>query len=271
VQEGQPQAGVEERQDTMTASDQAQDAEAIVADAQRAGGEDRPPYRPGDHLMTLDRGRGGRGAYMMVEDRVLWFRSDHPQGSISQELIRLDLENGFALFKTVAETGDGGRGDGYGSETRADFADFIEKAASKSCGRALAALGYGTKGALAEGEMADTPAPLPHLGSRGGNRDADRGPGGRGQAPDNQTQTRTISAGNGWGRANQPQVADQGSQRATERQVKFIFALAREAGLDETALAEWSQELFQQEVDQLNRRDASALIEAIQRRRQDLN
>lgn len=65
-------------------------------------------------------------------------------------------------------------------------------------------------------------------------------------------------------------AGDPGLQRATERQVKFIYAIAREAGLDEQELAAWSQELYAQDVDQLNRRDASTLIEALQRRRNEV-
>lgn len=61
-----------------------------------------------------------------------------------------------------------------------------------------------------------------------------------------------------------------GGQKATERQVKFIYAIAREAGLDEQELQNWSQELYNQEVEELNRRDASVLIEALQRRRNEV-
>lgn len=64
--------------------------------------------------------------------------------------------------------------------------------------------------------------------------------------------------------------ADQGLERATERQVKFIHGIAREAGLDEQELADWCQELYQQDVEHLNRRDASTLIEALQRRRNEV-
>lgn len=63
---------------------------------------------------------------------------------------------------------------------------------------------------------------------------------------------------------------DPANQRATERQVKFIFAVAREAGLDEQELTTWSQELYGNEVSMLNRRDASTLIEALQRRRNEV-
>jgi hypothetical protein len=53
--------------------------------------------------------------------------------------------------------------------------------------------------------------------------------------------------------------------------VKFIYAIAREAGLDEQELATWAHELYGKEVDQLSRRDASALIEALQRRRGEVS
>jgi hypothetical protein len=63
--------------------------------------------------------------------------------------------------------------------------------------------------------------------------------------------------------------ADMGSQRATERQMRFIYAIGREAGMDEDAVNDWSLELYAREVDQLNRRDASTLIDALQRRRNE--
>ncbi len=59
-------------------------------------------------------------------------------------------------------------------------------------------------------------------------------------------------------------------QRATERQVKFIFAIARECGLDEEQVENTSLELYAQEVNTLNRRDASTLIEYFQRRRNEV-
>ena len=63
--------------------------------------------------------------------------------------------------------------------------------------------------------------------------------------------------------------ADPSLQRATERQVKFIFAVGREAGMDVDAVQNWSMELYTQEVEELNRRDASTLIEALQRKRNE--
>lgn len=67
-----------------------------------------------------------------------------------------------------------------------------------------------------------------------------------------------------------PRADDQGSQRATERQVKFIWAIGAEAGLPEAEIEAWSQQLYRGDVDQLNRRDAATFIEALQRRRNEV-
>ena len=57
-------------------------------------------------------------------------------------------ENNIAVFRAEVVLPSGGRASGYGSESKADFADYIEKAETKAIGRALAALGYGTQFAL---------------------------------------------------------------------------------------------------------------------------
>lgn len=57
---------------------------------------------------------------------------------------------------------------------------------------------------------------------------------------------------------------------ATEKQTKFARAIAREAGIDEHELETWTQELYGRSVDDLNRRDMSTLIEALQRRRNEV-
>jgi hypothetical protein len=153
---------------------------------------------------------------------------------------------------------DGGSATGWGSESAGDFRDFLEKAETKAIGRALAALGYGTQfchdhefgvgetPVVNVGQMRIVDTPVDLAASRG-----------RRQAP--AAQVASVAA-----------AGDPANQRATERQVKFIFAIAREAGLDEQELTTWSQELYGQEVGQLNRRDASTLIEALQRRRNEV-
>lgn len=64
--------------------------------------------------------------------------------------------------------------------------------------------------------------------------------------------------------------ADPSVALSTERQQKFIRAVAREAGLDEQKLEQWASELFGLSVAELNRRDASDLIKTLQRRRNEV-
>jgi hypothetical protein len=110
--------------------------------------------------------RGKSSPYLTVKQRVLWFRADHPEGSIETELVEHEA-GAYALIKctvsflipnpdepaffTVTCTG-------YGSETRADFGDYLEKAETKAVGRALAHAGYGTE-ALDEGVPVDAAPP----------------------------------------------------------------------------------------------------------------
>ena len=147
------------------------------------------------------------------------------------------MSNETAVFRATVEIPDGGSATGWGSEEASDFGDYIEKAETKALGRALAALGYGTQfcpdfefGA-ADNRVVDSPIDL------------------------NRTRSRR-------GKSNPEQMP------ATERQVKFLFAIAREVGLSDDELNEESQEMFGQAVDKLRRRDASTLIERLQQRRE---
>lgn len=54
---------------------------------------------------------------------------------------------------------------------------------------------------------------------------------------------------------------------ATERQVKFIFGIGKEAKLDQAAVDTLSRGLFGGAVNELNRRDATLLIEEVRRQR----
>lgn len=84
--------------------------------------------------------RGGQTPYMDVGDRIAWLRAEHPDAHIVTEAI--ELNDGAAIFKATVAIPGGGSSAGYGSETAADFGDFIEKAETKALGRALLALGY---------------------------------------------------------------------------------------------------------------------------------
>ncbi len=213
--------------------------------SERTGQPTVEQFEPAKYLMNLN----GRGEYLEVKWRLLWLRTEHPDAIIETELVR--FEDRDAIFKARVSIPNGGTATGWGSESAGDFRDFLEKAETKAIGRALAALGYGTQFCQDHEFGGDQ-----IIGENGQMRIVD--------APVD------LNAGRSRRQASQSATADQGNQRATERQVKFIFAIAREAGLDEQELNTWSQELYSQDVDQLNRRDASTLIEALQRRRNEV-
>jgi hypothetical protein len=127
-------------------------------------------YKPQEHFRSL-KGQ----MYLEVKHRVTWFRDEHSDGYIKTELVEHDPQAGRAMFKAEAgwvTTVEKGAHDapersfltvyatGYGSETKTDFGDYVEKAETKAVGRALAFLGYGTAQAMdldEGGSVADSP------------------------------------------------------------------------------------------------------------------
>ena len=112
-------------------------------------------FNPNDHMENL-KGKD----YLRVCWRLVWFREDHPDWGINAECVEQD-EN-HAIFKaTIFDENGIQKSAGHGSETKKDFADYLEKAETKAVGRALAMLGYGTQFAgveLDEGErIVDSP------------------------------------------------------------------------------------------------------------------
>ena len=115
-------------------------------------------FNPAEHLMDL---KGKQ--YLQVMWRIRWFRDEHPDYAINAELLSFDAENQHAVFKaTISDNNGFPLSTGHGSESAKDFRDFIEKAETKSLGRALAMLGYGTQFApdIDEGDrIVDSPVP----------------------------------------------------------------------------------------------------------------
>lgn len=125
-------------------------------------------FNPNDHVMQLKSKQGAQD-YLPVQWRLVWFRQDHPQGTIETEIVHLDLDKeteeetyvwsnekrrsekviktakGMAIFRATVRDGKGGIATGTKMEKAASFPDFLEKAETGSIGRALAALGYGTQ------------------------------------------------------------------------------------------------------------------------------
>lgn len=194
------------------------------------------PFDPSRYLRKL----GGKD-YLEVKWRLLWLRTEHPDAVMRTELAR--LEDGFALFKAHVAIPGGGEATGWGSETRQDFFDYIEKAETKALGRALAALGFGTQfcedfdfaaGSAGNGHVVDSPVDAP--------------------APTN-----------GAGPLARPTPISQGTgSLATPAQLKLIYLTAtRDLQISEESLEERCQAQYGRLPLHLTKREASEFIDAL--------
>src|SRR5258708_5613365 len=104
-------------------------------------------FKPQEHVIIMERKSKNKETnqwvttqteYLPVQWRIFWFRIDNPKGKIDSHALTLDLERGAAIFETYVEREDGGSARMHGSETAGDWKDYIEKAQTKSLGRALA-------------------------------------------------------------------------------------------------------------------------------------
>jgi hypothetical protein len=112
-------------------------------------------FDPAGFVRQLKGTRGGE--YLDVKWRLVWLRREYPDAQIATELVEIGPD--YAVFKATIRqvTPDGtvlGSATGHGTETRADFPDFAEKAETKAIGRALHALGYDLCFALTTDEAA---------------------------------------------------------------------------------------------------------------------
>lgn len=141
-------------------------------------------FSPTDHLMQLERfdkrtQRKVTTEYLNVQNRLIWFIRDQREliasglakmpYIIQTDLVESDRAEGWAQFKTYVRDVLGNEATMYGSESSRDFPDYIEKASTKSLGRALLLLGYGTAfvAELDEGErIVDAPVERPQLAAQ---------------------------------------------------------------------------------------------------------
>ena len=163
--------------------------------------------------------------YLEVKWRLLWLRTEHPDAEVRTELA--EHREGFALFRAEVRLVEGGVATGWGSETAADFGDYVEKAETKALGRAL---GFGTQfcedysyGAEG-GRVVDTPV---------ARRDEEPARGGR--------------------------------SLATEPQVKAMYAIGRDGGLAAEDVEGRSREGYGKAPEELTRAEASEFIDALRR------
>jgi hypothetical protein len=179
--------------------------------------------------------------YLEVKWRLVWMRDKHPDASIETELV--SHVDSVAVFRARVAIPGGGSSTGWGTESAGDFRDYVEKAETKAIGRALAALGFGTQfcpdfefGA-AVGRVVDSPVRASRASRATGTSDRQEAPSVAAIGPD---------------------------QAATQRQLRYLQAVAREAGLDQAALDERAMQEFGVQTQALSRRDASSLIDLIQ-------
>lgn len=97
--------------------------------------------------------------YLPVQQRVLWFREEHPDWGIETECV--EQSDKHTKFKAMIKN-EAGRiiATAHQREDFADFKDHYAKAETAAIGRALALCGYGTQFAveLEEGErIVDAP------------------------------------------------------------------------------------------------------------------
>jgi hypothetical protein len=195
------------------------------------------PFEPARYLTRVN-----GSDYLEVKWRLVWMRDRYPDASVETEL--MSHHDNVAVFRASVTLPNGGSATGWGSESAGDFRDYLEKAETKAIGRALAALGFGTQfcpdfefGA-AVGRVVDSPVKV----TRG-------------------------ARGSGTGRQDSGAVAAIGpDQAATQRQLRYLQAVAREAGYDVAALDERAMQEFGVQANALSRRDASTLIDLIQTR-----
>lgn len=133
-------------------------------------------FDPKRHVIKV---QGGR-LYLPVSARLVWFREEHPDWGIATEIIEINAEKQYAIFRASIFNEDGRL---IASATKKEdvkgFGDFIEKAETGSVGRALALCGYGAQfepelgdgGGFGGGGMRSAPGPRFE-----GNRPAPGGP-----------------------------------------------------------------------------------------------
>jgi hypothetical protein len=194
---------------------------------------DKNTFEPGRYLIKIN------GAdYLEVKWRIAWLRAEHPDAVVETELV--DASDSHAVFRAKVSLPTGGVATGWGSEGFDDFTDFLEKAETKALGRALAALGYGTQFCpdfeSTAGEVVDAPVRLPSYNRKERSGEVQK--------------EFSVAAIN---------------QAITERQRKFLFAIAHEKGLSEDdVVAEIRKRFDVDAVKDLDRRQASQLIESLQ-------
>ena len=87
----------------------------------------------------------GNRVYLPVAARLIWFREVHADWSIETEIVCIDHEKQFAVFRATIRNEEGRTiATATKKEDAKGFGDYIEKAETGSVGRALGLCGFST-------------------------------------------------------------------------------------------------------------------------------
>jgi hypothetical protein len=198
-------------------------------------------FNPSEHLRQIERRqRQPDGSYQKVSNdyldvkwRLVWFREEHPDGSIQTDLLSQPGVSP-AVVKATVTLENGVTATGFGQCGTEDWGDWLEKAETRSIGRALALLGFGTQFCEDFDEIIT-------------------------DAPVEPRQQRPTSPSNG-----QPAASAEPGNPMTPNQRRYIESLARDAGMDQPGLEQTVNKRYGRTMDELPKSEASALIEALQ-------
>lgn len=213
-------------------------------------------FNPSKHMRTIERRqRQPDGSYKKVGNqyldvkwRIVWFRNEHPDASVQTDLLSPPGVSPAVVRATVTLE-NGVIATSFGQCGAEDWGDWLEKAETRSIGRALALLGYGTQFCDDFDEIiADAPTDAPQQR--------------RNQRPDVDPETGEIKPQKR-SSATRATMTDPDAP-ATPNQIRYIESLARDTGMDKESLDAHCQEMNGVPLGQISKAQASSYIEALQ-------
>jgi hypothetical protein len=220
----------------------------------RTSGQQARQFNPNEHMRVFERRQRQldgsyktvRVDYLDVKWRIVWFRTEHPNGSIETRMLSTPGISPAVVQATVTLE-NGVTATGFGQCGEDDWSDWLEKAETRAIGRALALLGYGTQFCEEFDEIiSDSPVEASRRARSKASADADDADS-----------------------ARQASIPTASNDPMTPNQQKYLFSLAREANLPNEELEEIVNERFGHGVSELLKSEASTLISSLQELRDE--